>query len=102
MKCDEIMSLEAGQELDLLISKNVFGHSVDEWNKQFFNNNTLYSTRISCAWLVKEKMCGYMLDNPQVYLSFVNHLGAMPSDIIFNLSPLRICRAALLAVTQPI
>jgi len=98
---EEIINLWDGQDMDLLISKLVFGHSVKEWNKQFFANNTLYSTKISCAWQVVEKMRTIwkwveITHRPNGYV--VNFTGNKIDSVYAYTAPLAICRAALLAV----
>lgn len=53
---EEIEKMEAGQDIDLLISDNVMKWSVDEWNSAFFSNRSNFSTSMSAAWKVIEKL----------------------------------------------
>jgi hypothetical protein len=119
MKKDEILNMPAGREMDALIAEKVMGHKwgTAECDILIYSETTKkgqpclfspdgspvlehYSTDIAAAWLVKEKMCGYMLDDSGIYFRFVENLGARANDIIFHLNPPAICRAALLAVME--
>ena len=82
--------------MDVLIAEMIFCDTKKSWDWEFTLPS--YSADIAAAWLVKEKMCGYMLDDSGIYFRFVENLGARANDIIFHINPLAICRAALLAV----
>lgn len=111
MNQDEILSMPAGQEMDLLISEKVLSLSVDEWNKRFFRNQSHYSTDISAAWEVAKKLSDkwdFAIVNNQNFrnypgLHFGFRLQSLDEDshikTVFALgetAPLAICRAALL------
>jgi hypothetical protein len=110
MNRDEIMAMQAGQDLDQLISQVVFGHTVDEWNERFFANKTGYSTNISTAWEIVEKLGlsitqkDFRLFPPEYEKSrwmADTHLRGNGEFWLAwgNTAPLAICRAALLVVS---
>ncbi len=136
MTHDEIMKLEAGRELDALVAEKVMGYTpvkVTEYPAYDDNRNWVdigdyviypegvafctrvkdYSTDISAAWQVMEKI--ESLDNVQGvglrggeyywkqyslrWNFWVNNNGMYPEvDVYGETAPLAICRAALMAV----
>jgi len=49
MTRDEILNMQAGQDMDFLVSEHVLHHNVSDWNWRFFANKTHYSTEIGCT-----------------------------------------------------
>jgi len=111
MNKKEILHMPAGQDMDLLVAEEVLKLSTDEWNNRFFfstGNKTKFSTDISAAWEVVEKL----LDDEEYDFAIRSSvrgwhvtIEAKYDDYVANAEtiPLAICRAALLArgLTQP-
>lgn len=105
MTRDEIIAMEAGQDLDFLISEKVLNLSVDEWNTRFFRNQTHYSTDIAAAWQVvvlRGQHWQVTRNGPKynVILSWYTETGRIRVHAKAESAPLAICRAALLAVME--
>lgn len=106
MNQEEILNMPAGQDMDLLVAEKVLQLSTDDWNKRFFANATKYSSNISNAWEVIEKMTDYEV-HIMSGLNFKRYpnmpYGAKFENKKFSFvalgatAPLAICRAALLA-----
>jgi hypothetical protein len=101
MTKDEIVKLEAGVFLDALVGEHVMGLPPGAWALPF------YSTDIAAAWQVVEKMrskdpfnAGARFAEELAQMTDANQDDYMADafNLIMNLSPLAICRAALLAV----
>lgn len=130
MTRDEILKLEAGDELDALIAEKVMGwHSVeDKWGyKAWYDAEDRFqcgihkgdshedsedfhilhwhpSSSILWAWEVVEKANAFFLEQPQNYddktWSASISISSYLWDAEADTAPLAICRAALLAVTS--
>jgi len=112
--------LRAGRELDALVAEKVMGWGCigfdkigNVWAGVSLNRNGqqevihYYSENIAAAWQVVEKM----KENPNMFMEFANNVeyvcGAhnyFPDGngwvILKNLTPLKICRAALKAMME--
>lgn len=100
MTRDEIENMQAGQDMDLLVSDKVLRFTSKDWNARFFSSNgnrTQFSTDISDAWIV-------LLKFPEVYIEYKNEeyfvmIGDdFDASVTDKSAPLAICKAALLAV----
>jgi hypothetical protein len=122
MTKEEILAMEAGQELDALIDKDIFGGNgcihelywVDpgeyrcaKCGQMCYEGEGLYSTDISAAWHIVEKMHKQLFSSR---LRFVNALQEQTKhtvlgeervvawpDVFWSITPEGICKAALLA-----
>ena len=104
MTKDEIMNMPAGREMDTLIAKSIFGNVKKSWDWEFTLPS--YSTDISAAWRVVEKMS----DAGSIFSVFISQSYTSDGwgvtienafvryDVVAGTAPLAICRAALLAV----
>jgi hypothetical protein len=111
MTRDEILSMEAGREMDALVARELFGGIKEYWDYGFTVPN--YSVSIGAAWEVVEKM------HERGYYFCCARNGKGATDASGNLDdswyvdtgciielenqptlPLAICRAALLAVME--
>jgi hypothetical protein len=106
MKKEEILAMEAGRELDVLVAEHVMGwydiSLMTNTSNNFTNYQGItpgiysrrkiknYSTDISATWEVVEKM-----RESEYKYQFNQH---MDKGSFTNVTPLIICRAALLAV----
>lgn len=119
-------TLKAGRELDALVAEKIMGLGPERWDPPCFWYHTTddaeprsgwcytcskaicevpgeprrYSTSISDAWLVVEKMAAhptnwYFMVGPDGYLTAEN--GGSGFDICADTAPLAICLAALRA-----
>ena len=107
MTKDEILNMPAGQDMDILVDKEVLHLSVDDWNLRFFAGRTKYSTREESSIAVLREMGkkGYLWqimnngncpgDPNSVYCAFYKD-GKTYSALAPM--PRAICQAALLAV----
>lgn len=113
MNQEEILNMPAGQDMDLLVAEEVLKLDSVGWNERFFHNRANFSTDISAAFEVAEKLSDkwdFAIVNNQNFgkypdLHYGFRLQAIGEDshikTIFALgetAPLAICRAALLAV----
>lgn len=117
MTPDDILNMPAGEDIDAMVHRVVFGNKVDKIvlvedpSKYYYSSKTEikhYSTDIAAAWEVVEKI--HLMVRPsvlsgqwvamkfeRVYLSGKwEGVGEVTSDT----APLAICRAALLAVME--
>ena len=113
MTRDEILNMPAGREMDALIAENVMGYqwgykhafsTLPTWSKNGIVV-TLgdYSTDISAAWEVVEKLRGKrVMEISITKKSFWCTVYATGRNINekADTAPLAICRAALLAVME--
>jgi len=108
MNKDEILQMPAGQDMDLLIADHVLKMDSDMWNRLFFytmNNKTKFSTDMSCAWMVVEKLCGengcdivkVCKRDPELLRGEWSCNFGLGFEAFGETAPLAICRAALLA-----
>ena len=121
MTCDDILKMEAGDEINLLIAEKIFGDKVishnppmiwfgnpeDKKNGGFSSWCGCYSTNIESAWNVVDKL------RPEWYVEIFDegdawecHLmehgkeeGGRVISVDAPTAPLAICRAALLTIT---
>ena len=105
MTREEIMSMNSGRELDVLIAKNVMGHEV-------FVEYTNYSTDVSAAWEIVEKFNGVIIDRCDIKTGW--RIGLAKDEFVTDSSncitsdnlveadtaPHAICLAALIAVME--
>ncbi len=103
MTHDEILNMPAGQDMDMLIAENVLMLDNNGWNELFFHNRTKFSTDISAAWEVVEKIESIgksweMWANTKEPLIHVRIGNKRTCRAVT--APLAICRAALLAVMK--
>ena len=113
MKREEIMAMQAGREIDLLISEKVFGVAVEKeyfmldgasWGK---HNPDHYSEYIAAAWEVVNKtslfnVCMLYGSDSDTHWGIVKLKFGEPKLIVTaETAPLVICRAALLEVCFP-
>jgi hypothetical protein len=125
MTNEEIMKLEAGPEMDLLIAEKIFGHRVishrpptiwidnpdDKENGGFSSHCGCYSTNIESAWNVVEKL----QTEPYEFFFGIEKTPSIPyaktgkphwhvefggKKTFADTAPLAICRAALLCATN--
>jgi hypothetical protein len=113
MTNDEILNMEAGLEMDELVTESVMG-----WERRTFKHDGVdfwhlpgtarceldvppYSTDIAAAWQVVEKASLFKLDCLQIHDSSdwwcEIALEGRPYEATADTAPLVICRAALLA-----
>lgn len=102
MTREEIENMQAGQDMDLLVSDKVLGFTSKDWNARFFSSNgnrTQFSTDISDAWNV-------LLKFPEVYIEYKDEEYFLMIGDDFDTSvtdksaPLAICKAALLVTEK--
>jgi len=98
MTKDEIMNMPAGREMDTLIAKSIFGNVKKSWDWEFTLPS--YSTDISAAWRVVEKMSDGETPNDVELRTSVRgwRCDFFKGYANAETAPLAICRAALLAV----
>lgn len=116
MTRDEILKLEAGRELDALVAEKVMGYPKEiisingsvkspngDWMVREIDE---YSTDISAAWEVAEKLGSFWIDHTVsdlgIDVEFFTSLDHSKERLVAtaDTAPLAICRAALLAVME--
>jgi hypothetical protein len=121
MTREEILAMPAGYKIDILIAEKIMGwkdkisdHLVRYYetpNGEIFLKNDVshYSTDISAAWQVVEKLKREGYPNPQLYtideddlwhVAIRTHGDMGYDDTEAETAPLAICRAALLAILE--
>lgn len=115
MKKGEILNMQAGQDMDMLISEKVLCLTVDDWNWRFFANKTHYSTELGCTQEVIDALA-----KPPFswHIESTNHEGGVSwwaclwedcedgvDDFLVYAAnaetvPLAVCRAALLCAFE--
>jgi hypothetical protein len=116
MTRDEILSMEAGREMDALVARRVMllpNVAQEKQRVSWADGNGFhlvehYSTAISDAWQVVEKMrenfyALYIAGGSLYHVAFYNSDPPPGSSdmIVHPSAPLAICRAALLAALEP-
>lgn len=125
MTRDDVLKMEAGREMDALIAEKVIGwtrkyvseHDTQVWdspNESVYLENAIphYSTDISAAWEVVEKMLEFEKDvagHDQVIITrtddclkwYIEFRKPSWEYAEAEALPLAICRAALLALLEP-
>ncbi len=98
----DIREMKAGRELDALVAEKVMGQYFrNEWYKLYNDTIPCYSTDISAAWKVVEK-----IKKEFVGISDPLNCNIWECSFTFKTSalgetaPLAICRAALLAMEE--
>jgi len=102
---DEILKMEAGPEMDLLVGEEFLKLSTAEWNRLFLAWQTSFSTNMSNAWRVKNAA---MLLYPDHFVKQIRALirrktgedGISSVEILDHLDAKMICQAALLTVLE--
>ena len=84
-------------DIDRKIAEKVFGLSHEESQNILYKNLPEYSTNISDAWLVVEKIKKL---SEEVQIDFEGWFVYRQLDSILDLCPENICKAALEAVKQ--
>ena len=114
MTRDEILNMEAGPEIDMLVGKEVLHLSVSEWNKRFMKNATCFSTDSGAAFQILDALHGTFSIGIHsatlgrwlckiIHLSDLNEwndYGDGIESVLADTLPLAICRAALVAVME--
>jgi len=112
MNREDILNMPEGRELDALVAEKIFGITKKHWDFEFTLRH--YSTDISAAWEVVEKMCdgdknkfmiyrfGFGPKKPKIRwrVSWGQGWENLLSYCDAESAPLAICRAALLAVME--
>ena len=102
MTREEILNMQAGQDMDLLVSDKVLGLTSKAWNARFFSSNgnrTQFSTDISDAWIVLLKFPAAYIEheNDEYFVMVADNFDTAVTD---KSAPLAICKAALLATQK--
>jgi len=104
MTRDEILAMEPGRELDALVAEKVMGwtHYREEWGGVVPDSISHYSTDISAAWEVVEKMGPFTQLTADIYNGItVWHCSFSVVDSVDAVTaPEAICKAALLAALE--
>lgn len=117
MKREEILSLAVGRELDALVEEHVLGNKV-KWVQDSSTDPypisgeceyiiEHFSTEISAAWEVVEKIKTMLFSKRNRFLKEIQIMTKEDSDycmawpdVFWTITPERICKAALLAVSK--
>jgi hypothetical protein len=114
---DDILKMEAGREMDMLIAVKVLGWKLDEntatsptgsCNARNYRGHgddwlDYYSTSIEAAWEVVEKMPKFRISKgllDEWVVEWPDKLPYQNNVIIAPIAPLAICRAALLVMME--
>jgi hypothetical protein len=102
---EKILAMEAGRELDALVCEHVLDMEVSRnihTNLPTWSNMPNYSTDISAAWEVVEKMDSKGFDVMILVRGGKHRVEfGIIADVERNTTPHAICIAALLAVIEP-
>ncbi|MBA7499340.1 hypothetical protein ES704_02080 [subsurface metagenome] len=95
MTKEEILAMKAGRELDVLVSAKVMEHRMEHRIEK-------YSTDISAAWLVVEKLSNLIFDLRKVYQN-TDWCASFEGNVAEGKkAPEAICKAALLAKLEAV
>ena len=107
MKRQEILNMPAGEKIDILVARNVLGHTVQQDSSgQWFEGFTSlarYSDSLQSAWNAAERIMTtqnafFTVSRKGVQWMAEFEINKVRHFAFADTAPLAICRAALLAV----